>query len=168
MGAARRLEVRFPRMTTRRWMIVVAGVALLAGAWVEYIRLSQLSRQYRRRARVFRDYSIHYRRDVSNYCQWCVAGFRALKSRDSAAMPEERFRNIKREFDVIQSSNEMVADYYLGLARKYERAAANPLRYVPPDPAPPVGFGTLDAWLRKSLYAHYGWFFPPPLPLGDS
>lgn len=156
--------MRLPGMTTRRWMIVIAGVAFLAGGWVEYVRLSQLSAYYHKRRNIFLNNYIHYRRDVSNYCEWCVAAFGKMRVSRSAYMPEERFKDFKREFDVIELQSLIVADHFLGLARKYERAAAHPWWSIPPDPALPVCFETLDAWLEKALYAHYGWDFPPPVP----
>jgi hypothetical protein len=39
-----------PRMTTRRWMVAVAGVALLIGGQFEFVRLKRLSREYAGRA----------------------------------------------------------------------------------------------------------------------
>jgi hypothetical protein len=83
---------------------------------------------------------------------------------DRPEFSERTCREISRRFAAIEEYNSLVADYYQTLAKKYERAAARPWRSIPPDPALPACFETLDAWLKKSLYAHYGWHFPPPMP----
>src|SRR5262245_2629674 len=43
----------FPRMTTRRWMIAVAVVAVLIGACVETAKLAAISAERRRLARFY-------------------------------------------------------------------------------------------------------------------
>ena len=38
--------MRLPRMTTRRWMVAVAVVGVVVGAWLNLERLRRLSREY--------------------------------------------------------------------------------------------------------------------------
>lgn len=71
--------MRLPRMTTRRWMVVVAVVAPGTSACVETIRLRQLSVYYgfraRRAAWKVRLYSQGLERGFMNYDLWCPADF---------------------------------------------------------------------------------------------
>jgi hypothetical protein len=46
--------MRLPRMTTRRWMIAVAVLALVMGGTAYMIRLARLSDRYRQAAPAFR------------------------------------------------------------------------------------------------------------------
>ena len=127
--------MRLPPMTTRRWMITVAGAAILCGGWVGIVRLNRLSTFYGKQAWLFAQYDVYHRTDVPNYCDWCVDMFREMRDNGSIYMPDERFQNIKCEFEIVRVQTFIMADHYSLLATKYERAADRPWWPIPPDPA---------------------------------
>ena len=101
-----------PRMTTRRWMIALAGVALLLVS----IRLWRLSSDFRSRA------------------AW--HGVQEARFKDRL----EWSRRLAHERDFATSSVTYSLDrisYHAALKGKDERAARRPWLPVPPDPPEP-------------------------------
>jgi len=118
------LVSRWPRMTTRRWMIAVAVVAVAAGTLVEVMKVSDLAAYYREKS--------------AEHCMWEAV------HRESA----ERFRGLwlkaiedrDPEYDDYRETREWDrrrVEYHAAMTKKYEQAALNPWLPVPPDPPPP-------------------------------
>ena len=111
--------MRLPRMTTRRWMIAVAVVAILLGAGLE---------TGRRSFRFARLSDCH-----SNAALEC---FHALMTLGGWPPPQDpspaelgRVRNLYRVRALVH--------YHSALTQKYERAARYPWLPVAPDPPEP-------------------------------
>jgi hypothetical protein len=101
--------MRLPRMTTRRWMLAVAVVALLMGIVGEAIRELRLARRYGEFARGYR-----FGLDLNRGERVAIPG------------------------GFIQSAGSpRLADYYAEMYWKYERASRYPWLPVEPDPPPP-------------------------------
>jgi len=119
-----RAPLRFPRLTTRRLMYVVAAVALALGGerwWRHYVWCHETALRHYFVARNWSRYASSG--SVPSYAAGGVAA-------DHAAMIEHEDR----------------------LRRKYERAALRPWEPIPPDPLPPAPGLVMDHWLRKRDY----------------
>jgi hypothetical protein len=113
--------MRLPRMTTRRWMIVVAVVSLLISGG---LRLKQR-----------RDYFLSLARSHAQKMPSSTAEGKALKSRfgSTSGMRGEEILFLRRDFDRMMDR----ADHHAGLVQKYHRAARYPWLPVEPDPPEP-------------------------------
>ncbi len=110
-----------PRMTTRRWMVVVAVVALAISGG---LRLKQR-----------RDYFLSLARSHEQKMPSSTAEGKAWKSRfgSTSRISSEEIMLLGRDFDRLMNR----ADYHASLARKYRRAARFPWLSVEPDPPEP-------------------------------
>jgi hypothetical protein len=102
--------MRLSRMTTRRWMVAVAVVALLMGIVGEVIRELRLTRRHH---------------------EW-ANGYRlaeAINRGDRVALPGG--------MTVQSAGSPRLADYYAEMRWKYERASRYPWLSVEPDPPQP-------------------------------
>jgi tetratricopeptide (TPR) repeat protein len=116
--------LRFPRLTTRRLMMLVAVLALALVApryWRHYRACREAAMRHEAAER-------HWRRFLG------TPTVSSLATGDVAADPEA-----------------MMA-HQAGLRRKYERAALRPWEVVPPDPLPPAPGLAMDFWLRERDY----------------
>jgi hypothetical protein len=113
--------MRLPRMTTRRWLIAVAAIALLIGGGV----------WLKQRRDYFLSLAQSHQREVAS----STARGEALKSRlgSKSGMTIEEIMNLHRDYDRMMDR----AEHHASLARKYERAARYPWLLVEPDPPPP-------------------------------
>ena len=113
--------MRLPRMTTRRWMVVVAVIGLLVGGGV------RLKRR--------RDYFLSLARSHAQKMPSSTAEGKALRSRfgSTSRMSGEEILLLSRDFDRLRNR----ADHHAALRRKYERAARYPWMSVEPDPPEP-------------------------------
>jgi hypothetical protein len=106
--------MRFPRVTTQRWMTAVAVVALLMAIGGEVVRESRLASRYRRLADAYR-----FAEDL-NSGKRTALGVGGRWIRADHGSPEW-------------------AAYYGEMRRKYERAARFPFLPVAADPPEPKG-----------------------------
>jgi hypothetical protein len=112
-------------MTTRRWMVAVAVVAVAiglmigGGAWLQQRR----------------DYFLSLARSHQNEVTSSTARGEALKSRigGTSGMSNEEIMHLYRRYEQITDR----ADHHASLVRKYEHAARYPWLPVEPDPPPP-------------------------------
>ncbi len=113
-----------PRMTTRRWMLAIAILAIILSASIEIPRLLILRGQYLALSAHYRsmearyDRAIEDRQEITRYAVWQPRG------------PEPspaRLDQMKR-----------FASYYSSLRAKYEHAARVPWQPIGADPAPPL------------------------------
>jgi len=103
-------------MTTRRWMIAVAVVALLAGVVIELQRRVRIELQ-RRRVR-FHALAALYRRKESN--------------------PQFPYLSITfKEWESLNERWPRLKPYYAAMRKKYESAERCPWLLVEPDPPEP-------------------------------
>jgi hypothetical protein len=109
--------MRFPRMTTRRWMVVVAVVAL-----------SFVGEQTRRRAARFRLLAQRHAKIESS--------LRTIAARLSLMKPSSYRQLCGQMSRVVRMSPELV-EYHAALRLKYERAARYPWLAVELDPPEP-------------------------------
>ena len=110
-----------PRMTTRRWMVAVAIVALLISGG---LRLKQR-----------RDYFLSLARSHERKMPSSTAEGKALRSLfgSTSRMSGEAIMLLRRDFDRMMDR----ADHHAALVRKYRRAARYPWLPVEPDPPEP-------------------------------
>jgi hypothetical protein len=113
--------MQLPRMTTRRWMILVVAIGLLIGGGV------QLKRR--------RDYFLSLAQSHQNEVDSSTARANALKWRfgDTSGMTDQEIISLSRSYDRMMDR----ADHHASLARKYERAARYPWLPVEPDQPEP-------------------------------
>ncbi len=121
--------MRLPRMTTWRWMLALAGVALAIEGYRETRPLM------RERVGQGRDYFLSLAQSHQKEVASSTARAEALKSRlgSTSEMTIEEITRLGRDYDRMMDR----ADYHASLARKYERAAARPWESVDPDPPEP-------------------------------
>lgn len=112
-----------PRMTTRRWMIVIVALAALFWVAVEVPRLSTLRSLYLGVAEKYGYWETRFngliaiRQDLDYYAVWQPRG------------PEPSPARLARM--------KAMAAYYGMMRKKYERAARYPWLPIEPDPPPP-------------------------------
>jgi hypothetical protein len=120
--------MRFPRMTTRRWMIAVAGFGVLLFG----LRVFVSSRNYRILA------ELHAAREASYW----VRAEQAANRRDWAAQQVElagsssssdRWKRTVSALEPVVLDMRRRAAHESQLKRKYRQAAARPWRSVPPE-----------------------------------
>jgi hypothetical protein len=104
-------------MTTRRWMIAVAIVAIGLGAWI----LGARSRAYAVQA------GNHGYREFM--CRLAIRAYEANPRGVTVSGPEP--------VEVIIDRSRRLTGHYAALKRKYERAASRPWLPVAPDPPEP-------------------------------
>ncbi len=102
--------MRRPRMTTRRWMIVVVLAAVLLGVDHEF-RLASL---YRRKA-----------------------GYHGALEIIYSGRKQRRLGADGKSLQPMSPASAALAAYHAALRQKYERAADRPWVRVPLDPDPP-------------------------------
>jgi hypothetical protein len=111
--------MRFPRMTTRRWMLAVAAVAVVAGVLIATVR-----HRPRRTARIHADAERYYSH-VARECRQIARAETKLKA------DEARFLSKRIDWYDRKTS------YHRELKLKYERAALRPWLPLQPDPPEP-------------------------------
>ncbi len=115
--------MRLPRMTTRRWMIAVAVMAVLCTGIVELPMLWTVRQQYLGYAEKYRYWetrlnsALGLRQEITYY---------SLRLPRGPEPSPARLAKMKAE-----------ASYFAGLRAQYERAARLPWLPIAPDPAPP-------------------------------
>jgi hypothetical protein len=107
--------MRLPRMTTRRWMVAVAIVAVGIGTWM----LIERSRSYAALG------SLHA--ESEKECRRIVEAFEG--SRFDPVIWGEALALVRRSRKLLP--------YHAALRRKYERASRRPWLPVEPDPPEP-------------------------------
>jgi hypothetical protein len=114
--------MRFPRMTTRRWMVLVA----IVGVVLTGLRLWQLRREYLLLSRL-----CEAKEEASRaHAEW---GQMAARRLARGARAGDQLQATLRSQDIEQRRAEFFAD----LKVKYTRAAERPWIPVPPDPPEP-------------------------------
>jgi hypothetical protein len=115
--------VRFPRMTTWRWMVAVAVIGLMIGGAGGALLIRQR-----------RDYFLTLAQSHQNEAASSMARGSALKSRlgSTSGMGIE-IGQLYRDYDRIKDR----ADHHAAMAHKYEHAARYPWLLVEPDPPEP-------------------------------
>jgi hypothetical protein len=111
--------VRFPRMTTRRWMIAVSVVGLLLGSGLWGERLNRLSQAYRVKSVTHARQETLHRREL--------ALLRRIERKDPTG---STMRTIALQ--------EALIDHHVSWARRYKHAAQRPWEFIPPEPPPPT------------------------------
>ncbi len=104
--------MRLPRMTTRRWMVVVAVLALILAARTEVGRLLNLRQHHLAMAGLYGKWEMDYDRWRSRY----------LERMPSGAESSPRLRR-----------TEQILSYCAQMREKYERAARYPWLPIEPD-----------------------------------
>ena len=104
--------MRLPRMTTRRWMIAVAAVAIVLSVAISLLRVERLASEYRR---LYAQHSA----ETQRYRQEASKALRLRNARDRYVLASRR------------------AAYHAHLEAKYGHAAHSPWLPVEPDPPEP-------------------------------
>lgn len=113
--------MRFPRMTTRRWMLLVAAIALaFAGLRLAYTAWTRTS--------IARGHAL------------LASALRASASNLENAMPLAKSEGLREEYATTLARFSVAADYFSALEAKYRSAAQRPWLPVEPDPPLPDGF----------------------------
>ncbi len=117
--------MRLPRMTTRRWMVVVAISAMVIAASLWVSRALLRAQEYRRLAIVHLAFG--------NLCFGEAGEYRYAADHSRASDRRDR-----DELQMIEAHQLKLANYHHDMARKYEHAARYPWLPVEPDPPPPA------------------------------
>jgi hypothetical protein len=110
--------MRLPRMTTRRWMVLVATVAILIGVGLE---LGRRSSRFARLSAYHSEVALLHFHTLMRLGGW--------PPQDPLAAELGRGRNLYRVRALVH--------YHSALTGKYERAARYPWLPVAPDPTEP-------------------------------
>lgn len=113
--------MQFPTMTTRRWMAVVAMVAILTAIGVEVSRLFRLRGAYQERA-------FHFATMVSQ--------FESIAKDSHPRLRGTVILEVEGKERSIEISAVALMSHYVRLKEKYERASQQPWLPVAPDPLP--------------------------------
>lgn len=113
--------MQFPGMTTRRWMVVVAMVAMLTAIGVEVYRLFQLRSAYQERAFNFAT---------------MVSQFESIAKDTQPRLRGTVILEVEGKERSIEISAAALMSHYVRLKEKYERASRQPWLPIPPDPPP--------------------------------
>ncbi len=122
--------MRLPRMTTRRWMVAVAGVGVVVGAWLNLERLRRLSREYAGRATNAERRSNYAKMSASWSHERWLAECRKIDESNRKYAPFQMGQPYSPEV-----ASKRVA-YWVPIVSKYEHAARCP--WLPVEPDPPV------------------------------
>jgi hypothetical protein len=154
--------MRILLITTRRWMLTVAGVAMLLGGMIGACELDRRSDQFRRRAEYHRqmeqelgDKAARFERlasDPAEANELPLALFRANRwsrgqalemelERHHGFLPSPRWSELAREARAIAANHasdcRKEADYHAREKRRFYRAAFSPWLPTDPDPFEP-------------------------------
>jgi hypothetical protein len=113
--------MRLPRMTTRRWMVVVAVVAMALGGYFYAVTLKRSRDNYLEMARLYSGFEAYAREILARG----ELPYLHIEREDGRHSPEDQ-----RDFREAMLRE---IDHYAALARKYERAARYPWLPVEPD-----------------------------------
>lgn len=143
--------MRFPRMTMRRWMVIVAVMAIILGFIAWDIRLQAIARVYRSRAwkmgrieetnRLAESYlskQSESDRLLTGAIEQAMADFKSAGARKRELEREAeslREHALKVRAEAIQKRK--ITAHYGSLRKRYEEAARHPWREVAPDPPEP-------------------------------
>jgi hypothetical protein len=117
--------VRFPRMTTRRWMVAVTVIGLMIGLMIGGAVL---------RIRQRREYFLTLAQSHHNEEASSMARGTALKSRSgSISEISSEIGQLDRDYERMMDR----ANHHAAMAHKYEHAARYPWLSVEPDPPAP-------------------------------
>jgi hypothetical protein len=157
--------MRFPRMTTRRWMMAVAAVAISLGGWLWFGEIRRRSEYYSALADAYALEAENHSALVGYYLNKAKAhpgsmegthyypDFQLISSNHEvklgmdrrAAGPQAIPRLIDpdpgrhaEQMQSISAREKIRADYFARLKAKYHRAASRPWFTAPPDPPPPM------------------------------
>jgi hypothetical protein len=119
--------MRLPRMTTRRWMLAVAVVAIVIAGLIEVCRLGHLRQVYLAVAREYADEAHEIRRGDDGRSDGRMVLIRSIAGERPASLQS-------REGMVYLDRIARAAAYCDQLRAKYERAARYPWLPVEPDP----------------------------------
>jgi hypothetical protein len=134
--------MRLPRMTTRRWMIVVMVVGLVMGAIIGGIRLKRRHEDFLYRAQRHENSMILLRMIRGRWPGPTRTVSRSLLERTFAEKPE-LLEGIAAYEQAIALAEQRIAwlerriSYNAAMARKYRHAARYPWLPIEPDPPPP-------------------------------
>ena len=134
--------MRLPRMTTRRWIVVVVIVGLLMGG----VRLKQRRNRLLSRAQFYAERAAFYPKLESRERRICaeyprlIAVLERLQRYTNRETVGSRLEDLKSRLD--QSHRNLArwtnrTAYYLAMAHKYQDAARYPWLPVEPDPPEP-------------------------------
>ena len=112
--------MRLPRMTTRRWIIVVAAIGIFLGG----LMLKRRSDYFRARASEFAEIERGYASTANSF-----EGFAKRLRTEGLRYEAEWYAS-----DVKRLRSE--AEWYAKLKREFLRAANRPCELGPPDPPP--------------------------------
>jgi hypothetical protein len=143
--------MRLPRMTTRRWMILVGLVGLTLFGSIIAMRMSRRAKSYQSRASIWRQEEAGARQHLA-YCRKQLDGTERAVSQLRARshnlyQPEELARKIAADAAWWRANarhTEAVVAYCASMRRKYEHAVRYPWLAVPPDPPRPYWSGVAD------------------------
>lgn len=143
--------MRLPRMTTRRWMIVVALISLTLFGAITAMRMSRRARSYQSRGSLWRMQETESRKHLA-LCRKQVertegAASRLRARRHNLYQAEELSRKIADEaawWRANTAHTEEVVAYCSMMSRKYAHAARYPWLAVAPDPPLPYWSGVAD------------------------
>ena len=137
--------MRLPRMTTRRWMIAVAAVALMSSGAVAGLRIRRRHVEFLARVQShtqmerFCALSEHQQRAYIK--TWADSTMLLLRMQErfglDSGIGKEDARNELESFRRKVANWRRWTSYHTAMARKYRHAARYPWLPVEPDPPPP-------------------------------
>lgn len=153
--------MRLPKMTTRRWMVVVAIVALIAGVGIEADRLVSLSKLFRARTaeaaageQELRTYGASLRDSLAEWLYRTEPNEQEFKKLSSARTmrglssgEEARLqlvigflksnKSVADDFQRLIATNDARVEHFARLRQKYDHAARRPWLSIEPDSPEP-------------------------------
>jgi hypothetical protein len=134
--------MRLPRMTTRRWMVVVVIVGLLMGG----VRLKERRSHLLSRAQIHKERAAFYPKLESRERQICaeyprlIAGLKRLQRYRNREPVQSRLEDLTSLLDLSRRNLARWTNrttYYAATAHKYQHVARDPWLPVEPDPPQP-------------------------------
>jgi hypothetical protein len=133
--------MRLPRMTTRRWMVIVVIVGVVMGAIVGGVRLKRRHSYFlaRVQSHAEREDDCRERKRLFDALEWNSAAEIEWKTKDKQGGSPEVAR-AKRTRALVHDHKERATRgiaYHAAMAQKYRYAARYPWFPVEPDPPEP-------------------------------
>jgi hypothetical protein len=129
--------MRLFRMTTRRWMVAVAGVGVGVGGWIQIVRWGRLREYYEAWAEMHAESASQFRQDADRTRDEWLSECRRVDEENRLRERGLKKSMYKLRYPLDPVEGRRAVAHFKRLRRIYERAARYSWLPVEPDPPEP-------------------------------